>query len=169
MKKYVNGEYVEVAADEIAEFEKEKVVIEATEASRPLTDAEIYEMFIKQNIDSLQVDDTMAVRMKTKYPEWESGIAYAVDTRRIHKGSFYKCITAHTSQADWTPDAAVSLWVRIDDPAIEYPDWRQPTGAHDAYAKSAKVSHNGAKWVNTEDVNVYEPGVYGWIEVITNG
>ena len=30
-------------------------------------------------------------------------------------------------------------------PSEEYPEWVQPTGAHDAYAQGAKVSHNGKK------------------------
>ena len=47
----------------------------------------------------------------------------------------------------------------------ECPEWVQPTGAHDAYAKSAKVKHNGKKWNSTVDNNVWEPGVYGWEEI----
>lgn len=51
-------------------------------------------------------------------------------------------------------------------PSEEYPEWFQPTGAHDAYAQGAKVSHNGKKWTSDIPNNVYEPGVYGWMEVI---
>ena len=48
----------------------------------------------------------------------------------------------------------------------EYPEWVQPTGAHDAYAQGAKVNHNGKKWTSDIPNNTYEPGVYGWTEVI---
>ena len=41
---------------------------------------------------------------------------------------------------------------------------KQPTGAQDAYAKGAKVSHNGKHWISDVDNNVWEPGVYGWSE-----
>ena len=51
-------------------------------------------------------------------------------------------------------------------PEDEYPEWVQPTGAHDAYAQGAKVSHNGKKWTSDVGGNVWEPGVYGWTEVI---
>lgn len=51
-------------------------------------------------------------------------------------------------------------------PSEEYPEWVQPTGAHDAYAQGAKVSHNGKKWTSDIAANVWEPGVYGWTEVI---
>lgn len=47
----------------------------------------------------------------------------------------------------------------------KYPAWVQPTGSHDAYTKGARVSHNGKKWRNDDyDANVWEPGVYGWVE-----
>lgn len=51
-------------------------------------------------------------------------------------------------------------------PSEEYPEWVRPTGAHDAYAQGAKVSHNGKKWTSNVENNVWEPGVYGWTEVI---
>lgn len=44
----------------------------------------------------------------------------------------------------------------------DVPEWVQPTGAHDAYAKGAKVRHNGSLWVSSADSNIWEPGVYGW-------
>jgi len=42
------------------------------------------------------------------------------------------------------------------------PEWIQPTGAHDAYMKGAKVTYNGKTYVSTADNNVWAPGVYGW-------
>ena len=76
----------------------------------------------------------------------------------------YRCLEAHTSQDDWAPGTAPSLWVAISDPAEEWPEWRQPAGAHDAYAKGAKVSHNGKRWVSDVDGNTWEPGAYGWTQ-----
>lgn len=117
---------------------------------------------IEQSVTSL--DDTTALEVPTLFSGWLINKEYGVDVRVCYKSVLYKCLAAHTSQNDWTPDVAVSLWVRIDDPAIEYPEWVQPTGAHDAYAKGAKVSHNGSKWISSIDTNAYEPGVYGWVE-----
>ena len=48
----------------------------------------------------------------------------------------------------------------------EYDEWVQPTGAHDAYAIDAVVSHNGKIWINTSPANIYEPGVFGWNEIV---
>ena len=70
----------------------------------------------------------------------------------------------HTIQADWAPDKAVSLFSLAANPAEEWTEWIQPTGAHNAYAKGAKVTHNGKKWTSTVNgANTWEPGVYGWI------
>ena len=40
----------------------------------------------------------------------------------------------------------------------------QPTGAHDAYAKGAKVTFKGAHYISLIDANVYSPEAYpaGW-------
>ena len=46
----------------------------------------------------------------------------------------------------------------------EWPEWVQPTGAHDAYNTGDKVTHNGVKYISDVDANVWEPGVYGWSE-----
>ena len=91
-------------------------------------------------------------------------VAYTVGQIRRYQGTLYKCVQAHTSQADWTPTAASSLWSKTNDPAEEWPEWSKPVGAHDAYSKGAKVSHNSKHWVSTADANVWEPGVYGWEE-----
>lgn len=113
----------------------------------------------------------LAVKTPTAYPQWSGeGVAYtdgsgAETQSKVRYGDLlYKCLTSHTSQESWKPDVSPSLWVRIDDPAIEWPEWRQPQGSHDAYPKGAKVSHNGKKWTSDVDANVWEPGVYGWTE-----
>ena len=48
----------------------------------------------------------------------------------------------------------------------EYPEWVQPIGTQDAYNTGAQVSHNNKHWISNVDSNVWEPGVYGWIEDI---
>ena len=114
---------------------------------------------------SKSLPDSEAVNGMELFPFWSGdGVAYAVDDRVRYEDFLFKCIGAHTSQPDWTPIAAVSLWVRVDDPSIEWPEWRQPVGAQDAYPKDAKVSHNDKHWTSDVANNVWEPGVYGWTE-----
>lgn len=118
------------------------------------------------NADILGVRQSMSDFEKTVFPEWiPKGHEYLVSERVSYNGELYRCIQGHKSQADWSPDVAVSLWVPIDDPAIEWPEWKQPTGSHDAYKNGDKVSHNDKHWISDIDANVYEPGVYGWTEV----
>lgn len=106
--------------------------------------------------------DETALDYKELYPLWLTGHAYGIGDRVRYNETLYKCVQAHTSQSDWTPDITPALWtvVSID----EWPEWRQPTGAQDAYSFGDKVSHNGKHWVSDYDNNVWEPGAFGWSE-----
>lgn len=110
------------------------------------------------------LDTVTASEHAELFAPWAYPIAYTVGQLRRYNGKLYKCVQAHTSQADWTPDTAASLWSVAADPAEEWPAWSQPVGAHDAYAAGDKVSHNGKHWTSNVDSNVWEPGVYGWTE-----
>ena len=113
---------------------------------------------------SAHLSDADALEGVELFPRWSDDADYTVDDRVNYDGTLYKCLIAHTSQPSWTPDVSPSLWVRVDDPSIEWPEWIQPTGATDAYPMGAKVSHNGKHWISDINANVYEPGVYGWHE-----
>ena len=108
--------------------------------------------------------DENAVKVIDLYPVWTVGISVAKDSRYQYNGKLYKCVQAHTTQADWAPDVTPALWVKVS--LDEWPEWVQPTGSHDAYAKDAKVTHNEKKWTSDVDANTWEPGVYGWTEVV---
>ena len=135
---------------------------EAAERTRPLTESEVSRLLIAQQINTLTVDDNTALRMVEFYPEWAADTDYTVGFKVQYGGTLYKCLQAHTAQADWTPSEAVSLFIKVS--IAEYQDWVQPTGAHDAYNKGDKVAYDGKHWVSTADANVWQPGVYGWKE-----
>lgn len=122
---------------------------------------------LRKLIEQLAVtlDDETALTGVELFPAWVVGKAYAVNDRTQYNGTLYKCVQAHTSQADWTPDATPALWTVVT--VEEWPEWVQPAGAHDAYDKDSKVTHNGKKWISSYDANVWEPGVYGWEEQTT--
>lgn len=115
MKKYINGQTVEMTAEEIAEMQEASARAEAAEKKRPLTEAEVSRMIISQQINTLDVDDATAFRMREFYPEWKSGVALTVGHKLQYGGKLYRVIQAHTSQDDWTPDAVASLFERIDE------------------------------------------------------
>lgn len=114
---------------------------------------------------SVSLSDDDAISVPELFPHWKTGTDYVVGDRVSYEETLYKCLQSHTSQSTWTPDASPSLWVRVDDPSQEFPEWIQPTGSTDAYALGAKVSHNEKHWISDYDNNVWEPGVYGWSEV----
>lgn len=112
---------------------------------------------------SITLDDATALTGVELFPPWKI-IAYSVGDRVQYNGTLYKCVQAHTAQSDWTPNATPALWVVVT--VEEWPEWVQPTGAQDAYAKDAKVTHNGERWISNVDANVWEPGVYGWTKEV---
>ena len=134
-------------------------IVETMSNNKFYTDSDIEG--VRQNVSEVNTKLDESV-----FPQWDGNrYEYFAGEKVSYNDKYYRCIQSHTSQADWTPDTAVSLWVSISDPSEEYPEWVQPTGAHDAYAKGDKVSHNDKHWISDIDANVYEPGVYGWTEV----
>ena len=117
---------------------------------------------LRQLIERIAVtlDDETALTGVELFPMWAIGRSYAAGDRVQYGGTLYKCVQAHTSQADWIPDATPALWVVVS--IDEYPEWVQPTGAHDAYNTGDKVSYNGKHYISTIDANTYAPDVYGW-------
>lgn len=106
---------------------------------------------------SVSLTDTDALEAIELFPKWSETAEYATGDRVRYDELLYKCLLDHQAQASWTPDTATSLWVRVDNPAEEWPEWIQPVGSADAYALGAKVSHNGKHWISTVDANVWEP------------
>ncbi len=121
-------------------------------------------VFVKM-AETEQLDDATLTEHAEQFSAWAYPVSYAEKAICTHEDKLYRCLQAHTSQEDWTPASAPSLWKEIGDPTAEYPEWSQPLGATDAYALGDKVSHNNKHWVSTAANNVWEPGVYGWEEV----
>ncbi len=110
------------------------------------------------------LSDTDALDGVELFPAWAADTAYAADVRVRFEGKLYRCVQAHTSQADWTPDKTPALWTEVAKPG-EIPVWRQPTGAQDAYNKGDKVHYpdkDGPVYVSIVDANTWPPNVYGW-------
>lgn len=117
MKKYVNGEYIDLTESEITELEEKRLRYEAEEKHRPLTIGEVVEMLVRQQVNTLAVDDQTALRMIVFYPEYEVDHEYKPGEKFVSAGKLYKVLQAHTSQSTWVPGAAgtESLYARIDE------------------------------------------------------
>lgn len=117
--------------------------------------------------------DEQALEIATVYPAWEVNRSYAVGdivsygTNSVGDPQLYKVIQAHTSQADWTPSAAPSLYDAFGLDESGYPLWAQPSGAHDAYNTGDIVNYNGTLYRSLIDGNAWSPDVYpaGWEQV----
>ena len=97
------------------------------------------------------------------YPKWGSGLSVKVGDLYQFGGTLYEVIQAHTTQADWTPDATPALW-KSKAPAGVIPEFVQPTGGHDAYNIGDKVLFAGQVYESTINANVWSPTDYpqGW-------
>lgn len=118
-------------------------------------------------------DETALVGLEL-YPKWADNIGKTITNDDIakglnryqHNGKLYKVVQPTVFQEQYEPGAAGTSSIFVEISLEEWPEWVQPTGAHDAYAKDDKVTHNGKKWVSDVDANVWEPGVYGWSEYV---
>lgn len=101
--------------------------------------------------------DEQALEVPVLYPAWKTGKSYKQGDRVLYEGILYKVLNDHTSQSDWAPSAAPSLFAKvlISDPNV-IPEWEQPDSTN-PYMKGDKVTHNGSTWMSLVDNNVWEP------------
>ena len=113
---------------------------------------------------TISLPDEDALQAVALFPQWVTGHAYVVDERLQYNSVLYRVVQAHTSQADWTPDITPAMFVVVS--LDEWPEFVQPTGAHDAYKKGDKITFEGKHYISLIDGNVYSPTAYpaGWQE-----
>lgn len=110
------------------------------------------------------LDDGDALEAVELFPAWAIGKAYAADDRIRYGEKLYRCVQAHTSQADWIPPDTPALWTEVAKPG-EISVWKQPSGAQDTYNKGDRVWYpekDTDVWVSDIDNNAWQPGVFGW-------
>ena len=105
-KEEYDAEIVRVVA-------RQKAQAQIAERTRPLTAEEVTVLLIRQQINTLTVDDNTALRMTTFYPEWAENTEYTTGYKAQRSGRLWRCLQAHTSQAGWEPENAASLWTEI--------------------------------------------------------
>ena len=121
----------------------------------------------RQKIEQAAVflPDEDALTVPEIYPHWHENIQVKVDERIFYLDKLYRVVQAHTTQLGWEPNITPALFTEIAKPG-EIPEWKQPTGAQDAYSKGDKVRHNDVIWESEVNNNVWEPGTGNlWIIV----
>lgn len=114
--------------------------------------------------------DEEAMEIATVFDSWVVDKAYRANdfvtygTNNVGDPQLYKVIQDHTSQADWTPDTAASLYYSVGLDNSGHAVWSQPSGAHDAYNNGDIVNYNGTLYKSLIDGNTYSPDSYpaGW-------
>lgn len=122
------------------------------------------------------VSDDVAAKHLTLFDAWQADKAYVKDERVVYNGKLYKVLQSHTSQSNWTPDKAPSLFAEIltatVDPGTgeakedDVKEWMQPDSTN-PYMKGDKVTYNGKTYESMIDNNTWAPDAYpqGWKEV----
>ena len=116
MKIYENGVIRDMTDAEIAAMQDAAARAEAEEKHRPLSVTEVQEMLVRQQVNTLSVDDQTAYRMREFYPEWAADTAYSPVGYKVTRGGrLWKLRQAHTSLTGWEPGATgtESLWEEI--------------------------------------------------------
>ena len=120
--------------------------------------------YLRAKIEALAetMTDEEGLEYSPLFKSWETSTAYSLGDRVKYDSLLYKCVQAHTSQDDWTPDLTPALWTRVS--VDEWPEWVQPTGAQDAYMTGDKVTYGGHHYICLIDNNTWSPSDYpaGW-------
>lgn len=122
MRKFVNGQYIELTTEEISAMKKEQRKAEIAERTRPLTEAEVSRMLITEQINTLTVDDQTALRMREFYPDFDELVkrkftAKDADYKFRYGDTLYKTAQPNISfVAHYPPGVGTeSMYTRIDE------------------------------------------------------
>lgn len=122
-KIFENGAYRDMTAAEMAAMQEAAEQAEAEEKRRPLSLVEVQEMMVRQQINTLTVDDQTALRMRRYYPTFDELIGQTViqgtkfRATDTEDADLYKVIQPELlMQAHYPPGAGTeSLYTRIDE------------------------------------------------------
>lgn len=116
------------------------------------------------------VSDEVALSAPELFPAFDSGgHSYTTGDKFTYNGTVYKVLQSHTSQSDWTPETAPSLYAKVLIPTdeegqqTEIPEWEQPDSTN-PYMIGDQVYYDGKVYESLIDGNVWSPTDYpqGW-------
>lgn len=114
MRVCENGIYKDMTKEEIEELKKQEQEYQEQEKDRQLTQDEVINLMLKQNIQTLNVDDNTALRMVGFYPIWQelcntSYLAKVKGFKFSYKDKLYKTVQDDfTFQSQWVPGQGTS-------------------------------------------------------------
>lgn len=116
---------------------------------------------------SSQIDDVTASENAGLFVVWSEDWRGKAGDIACYDGVLYRSIhDVNDAGQNTKPPETPSMWTKMGKPGEEYPEWSQPIGGHDAYPIGAKVTYKGKRYESSVDNNVWQPGVFGWEEVM---
>lgn len=231
----MNRIYHPYSKEQLEQIQLEKEIAALVESRRQLTLDEVAAIFMRSQLNTVDIPDQTSLRMINYYPTFDEIVGTEVKKgfKFTYKDKMYKTEQPTlTIQKEYPPEKGTeSLYSRIDlehlgtiydpipyegnmelykdkyyiqndvlyictrDSGIalthvlsdlvgtyvklvnqqtdtetqdDYTEFKQPTGAHDAYAKGDKITFKGNKYISLIDNNVYSPEAYpaGWKEIV---
>lgn len=104
----------DMTAEEITAMQAEAKKAEIQEKSRPLTAEEVTRLIIRQQVNSLSIDDATASRMVDYFPALTGdGSLVRASTRINWNGTLKQAAVDLWDTAENSPDSAPALWADI--------------------------------------------------------
>lgn len=117
MRMLDGKKYRDITPEEYVAMQEGSAISEAEERHRPLSEAEVNSMLIRQQVNTLEVDDDTAFRMKAFYPTFDEIIGQTVKQgfQFKHGEKLYKTLQAQlTIAAHYPPGSGTeSLYTEI--------------------------------------------------------
>lgn len=115
------------------------------------------------------LDDDTALESTELFGAWNGdGVEYEVGKRVRYGDKLYKVLQNHTSQFDWTPTDAPSLFAEVlaGQGGTAISEWVQPDSSN-PYMTGDRVLFNGHTYESLIDNNVWSPEMYpsGWKQI----
>ncbi len=114
-----NSEHKQLTESEIAEMQDAHQKYAAEELHRPLTQQEVTDILIKAQVNTVDIADSVSVRMKAYYPTFSEIIGQTVKLgfKFQYESNLYKTIQPElTIQEHYPPMTGTeSLYMRIDE------------------------------------------------------
>lgn len=116
-----------------------------------------------------------ALKIAAIYPRWRANNEYQADEivrfgkNQDNEPQIYRVVTTHVSESGWMPDTTPALFTKLGFTEEGVPLWIQPLGVHDSYEMGDVVAYADKIWKSTAHSNVWQPGVFGWVETTEIG
>lgn len=125
---------------------------------------------IRATVEKLaqKLEDKDALENIILFPTWNGqSVLYEEGEKVRFEDKLYRVLTSHTSQPDWSPAAAPSLFaqVLVSEDGTPLP-WVQPTSTN-PYSTGDRVIFDNKIYESVIDNNVWSPADYpmGWKEI----